>query len=92
MATVIKTTVQKEKISITDGKKLYFIDSKLESLVACVASNESAYKKLSPIWGLTQTANFTLVLQYIKCLINSKVRDKPVHVYQVKVISATVND
>lgn len=49
-------------------------------------------KDLSPIWGLTQTANFTLVLQYIKCLINSKVRDKPVHVYQVKVISATVND
>lgn len=80
MATVIKKTVQKEKISITDGKKLYFID------------NESAYKQLSPIWGLTQTANFTLVLQYIKCLINSKVRDKPVHVYQVKVISATVND
>lgn len=57
MATVIKKTVQKEKISITDGKKLYFID------------NESAYKQLSPIWGLTQTANFTLVLQYIKCLI-----------------------
>lgn len=53
MATVIKKTVQNEKISITDGKKLYFIDSKLESLVvnfASVASNESAYKQLSPIW------------------------------------------
>lgn len=39
VATVIKKTVQKEKISITDGKKLYFIDSKLESLVVnCMCS------------------------------------------------------
>lgn len=33
VATVIKKTVQKEKISIKDGKKLYFIDSKLKRLV-----------------------------------------------------------